>query len=190
MMLASTLFESGYWSEKPLRPNARGNFCHAATMSASALKGDSPFSSRSEAASKIFSGTVHSAIVVTLHPNRCTRRWTHEPFTRNRVSRESRERTLGDGVDSVTLAAARRNILFDGSRLLSRSGDCIVKLILGVRSCGTAGMAVPSVTIPAILPRKMCQLTRRLGRPAAFAPQLKRAPTVSARLQLTQLRFS
>src|SRR6516162_7487529 len=68
MMLASTLFESGYWSENPFKPNARGNFCQEATINASALKGDSPFSSSSEAAKRIFSGTVHSAIVVTEHP--------------------------------------------------------------------------------------------------------------------------
>src|SRR5262249_42557973 len=98
MMLASTLFESGYWSEKPFRPKALGNFCHAATMSASALKGDSPFPSRSAAASRIFSGTVHSAIVVTLHPIRCTRKVTHQPRARNKTKPRAQEEAHVVGV--------------------------------------------------------------------------------------------
>ena len=65
MMLASTLFESGYCSTKPFRPKVRGYFCQALTMRASALKGDWPDSSSWKAARRIFSGTVHSAMVFT-----------------------------------------------------------------------------------------------------------------------------
>src|SRR5271167_3338859 len=70
MMLASTLFESGYCSAYPLSPKVRGNFCQLATINASALKGDWPSSSSCQAASRIFSGTVHSAMVLfTLFPH-------------------------------------------------------------------------------------------------------------------------
>src|SRR5262249_10616569 len=46
-------------------PNVLGNFCQQATMSASALKGDWPCSSRWWAASRTFSGTVQSRTAFT-----------------------------------------------------------------------------------------------------------------------------
>src|SRR5262249_20351019 len=80
MMLERILFESGYFSMKPFRPNVLGKRCQDATISISAVNGDCPCFSRFSAASRIFSGTVKSSTfgfvaVATRSPNRLRFAW-------------------------------------------------------------------------------------------------------------------
>src|SRR5262245_17526452 len=66
MMWASTRLLSGYFSSNPFSPNVRGNFCQALTISASALNGVWPASSKCDAANSSFSGNVFSTATVLI----------------------------------------------------------------------------------------------------------------------------